>query len=133
MSQNSTHLVKSLLKEVTIRSAGFIIPPRPALVKFGSLVHEALLLALASPFLRLQLDPGFEAKTDTSTPSLGEHLVSLQAGSLSHRKSSQPGLLLLLSIPPPATAVISLLHPSFLTSTPGFVLSGSSPVHPTPG
>ncbi|MPC54423.1 hypothetical protein E2C01_048339 [Portunus trituberculatus] len=94
--------------------------------------HEALLLALAPPFPRLQLDPGFETKTDTSTLSLGEHLTSLQAGSSSHWKSSQPGLLLLLSIPPPATAVVSLPHSSFWTSPPGLLLSGSSPVHPTP-
>ncbi|MPC50053.1 hypothetical protein E2C01_043876 [Portunus trituberculatus] len=94
--------------------------------------HEALLLALAPPFLRLQLDPGFEARTDTSTPSLGEHLASLQAGSSSHWKSSRPGLLLLLSIPPPATTVVSLPHSSFWTSPPGLLLSGSSPVHPTP-
>ncbi|MPC42372.1 hypothetical protein E2C01_035993 [Portunus trituberculatus] len=94
--------------------------------------HEALLLALAPPFPRLRLDPCFETRTDTSTPSLGEHLVSLQAGSSSHRKSSQPGLLLLLSILPSATAVVSLPHFSFWTSPPDLLLNGSSLVHPTP-
>ncbi|MPC08654.1 hypothetical protein E2C01_001245 [Portunus trituberculatus] len=94
--------------------------------------HEALLLVLAPPFLRLRWEAGFEARTDTSTPPLGKHLVSLRAGSSSHRKSSQPGLLLLLSIPSPATAVVSLPHSSFWTSPPGLLLSGSSLVCLTP-
>ncbi|MPC66573.1 hypothetical protein E2C01_060722 [Portunus trituberculatus] len=88
--------------------------------------HEALLLALAPPFPRLQLDPGFEAKSDTSILSLGEHFACFYAGSSSHRKSSQPGVLLLLSIPTPATAVVSLPHSSFWTSPPSLLLSGSS-------
>ncbi|MPC27202.1 hypothetical protein E2C01_020369 [Portunus trituberculatus] len=117
---------------------GSYYTPKLALVKFwiSSIMrlryHEALLLALAPPFPRLQLDPGFEAKTDTSTLSLDEHFISLQAGSLSHRKSSQPGLLMLLSIPPHATAVVFMPHSCFWTSPPGLLLSGSSPVHTTP-
>ncbi|MPC23761.1 hypothetical protein E2C01_016823 [Portunus trituberculatus] len=123
------------LPYASIRPAGFFILHRQAL-KFwisGLLLalapptmrlryHEALLLALAPPFPR----------TDTSTPPLGEHLVSLRAGSSSHRKSSQPVLLLLLSIPSPATAVVYLPHSSFWTSLPGLVLSGSSLVRLTP-
>ncbi|MPC35187.1 hypothetical protein E2C01_028605 [Portunus trituberculatus] len=91
--------------------------------------HEALLLALAPPFPRLRWEAGFEVRTDTS---LGEHLASLRAGSSSHRKSSQPGLLLLLSISSPATTVISLPHTSFWTSPPGLLLNGSSLVRLTP-
>ncbi|MPC68639.1 hypothetical protein E2C01_062842 [Portunus trituberculatus] len=94
--------------------------------------HKALLLALALPFPRLRWKAGFEARTDTSTPSLGEHLASLRAGSSSHQKSSQPGLLLLLSISSPATTVISLPHTSFWTSPPGLLLNGSSLVRLTP-
>ncbi|MPC78701.1 hypothetical protein E2C01_073195 [Portunus trituberculatus] len=59
-------------------------------------------------------------------------ITSLRAGSSSHRKSSQPGLLLLLSIPSPATAVTSLPHSSFWTSPAGLLLSGSSLVTPSP-
>ncbi|MPC90192.1 hypothetical protein E2C01_085166 [Portunus trituberculatus] len=75
--------------------------------------HEALLLILAPLFPRLRWEAGFEARTDTSTPFHGDHLASLRAGSSSHRKTSHPGLLLLLSIPLPATAVVSLPHSSF--------------------
>ncbi|MPC68437.1 hypothetical protein E2C01_062639 [Portunus trituberculatus] len=68
----------------------------------------------------------------TSPPPPGTHLVSLRAGSSSLRKSSQPGLLLLLSISAPATAVNSLLHPSFWTSPPGLLLRVFSLVRLTP-
>ncbi|MPC95307.1 hypothetical protein E2C01_090511 [Portunus trituberculatus] len=47
-------------------------------------------------------------------------------------KAASLGSYCFSSIPPTATTVVSLPHFCFWTSPPGILLSGFSPVHPTP-